>query len=611
MEKKTLESLYSGKIFRIPDYQRGYAWGEKQWKDFVQDIDALVNEDVQNHYTGTVVTYQPRKPEVNNYGSSKLEIVDVVDGQQRLTTCSLYLSILLRNLIDLGNTDYKDKIPAFLYSGASTRLILNNDTSDLFYDLLLKGAGNTEARTTHQKRLTDAYDFFYHHIIAQKAALNDSFPQYLMDLTDAIIRKLNFTFYTIEEECEIGMTFELMNSRGKDLSILELLKNYLMHWISRNVTDESIRHDMTLRINKNWKEVYTNIGLCDGDEDQCLRLAWTLTCTHTPKYWQGYEGFKGDDYIPIRGMSAERRVEVQNFIELFTRNLSEISNEYAIVFSLTSPNSISHDELLWLPKVHNAGNISNFLPLIVAARLELRKSHVSLKEYSELLQALEKYAYRVFLTEGKRSNAGMSAFFRWGYELFNGEQDIGLITKWIYGLARFYSPNKDFAASLNEPSAWYYNRRKLKYTLFEYELFLLKEEGKGRKPRLTWEDISDSTIEHILPQTPEKTSHWLEVWSKSDLNTYTHDLGNLVLTVNNSNYLNFDFSRKKGVAGEGTSYANSDIRQERKISKYPDWTVDSLKKRREELTEWIAERWKIDDDATEIETDDIEEDSEE
>lgn len=41
MNKKTLISLFAESLFQIPDYQRGYAWEEKQWKDFIQDIDAV------------------------------------------------------------------------------------------------------------------------------------------------------------------------------------------------------------------------------------------------------------------------------------------------------------------------------------------------------------------------------------------------------------------------------------------------------------------------------------------------------------------------------------------------------------------------------------------
>ena len=61
MEKKTLKNLFSVNLFRIPNYQRGYAWDVKQWNDFIEDIDALVNKDVQNHYTGTLVTYQDKR----------------------------------------------------------------------------------------------------------------------------------------------------------------------------------------------------------------------------------------------------------------------------------------------------------------------------------------------------------------------------------------------------------------------------------------------------------------------------------------------------------------------------------------------------------------------
>lgn len=79
------------------------------------------------------------------------------------------------------------------------------------------------------------------------------------------------------------MTFELMNSRGKDLSSMELLKNYLMYWVYRNIQDISEKEDFTKTINKTWKEVYVNIAKCNGSESQCLRIAWTLFVNATKK----------------------------------------------------------------------------------------------------------------------------------------------------------------------------------------------------------------------------------------------------------------------------------------------------------------------------------------
>jgi hypothetical protein len=146
----------------------------------------------------------------------------------------------------------------------------------------------------------------------------------------------------------------------------------------------------------------------------------------------------------------------------------------------------------------------------------------------------------------------------------------------------------------DEPYNWYeYCKRALKYTLYEYELYLLETEGKDVKPKLDWASITDSTIEHILPQTPEKKSKWLEDWTKKDIKTYLHDFSNLVLTNDNSNYKNFEFLIKKGKSGSGHCYSNSDIREERKIAEYNEWNVVSCKKRRKELANWIITRWGI------------------
>ena len=55
-----------------------------------------------------------------------------------------------------------------------------------------------------------------------------------------------------------------------------------------------------------------------------------------------------------------------------------------------------------------------------------------------------------------------------------------------------------------------------------------------------------------------------------------------------------DFERKKGNQQSEYCYLKSDIRQERKIAEYDEWTVESCKKRRAELEKWIIERWGID-----------------
>ncbi|MBP1466721.1 DUF262 domain-containing protein [Candidatus Chloroploca sp. M-50] len=592
MNKKTLTSLFAESLYQIPDYQRGYAWEEKQWKDFIQDIDALVDEEVRGHYTGTVVVYAARNATFQPYGIKHLRVVDVVDGQQRLTTVCLYLAVIIRALVDSGDSAYKDAISEFLYSGATCKLTLNNDTDHIFYDLLKTGQSNIPPQSPHQRRLVTACARFQGHIDRQLAARGAEGVAYLRDLYRAITQKLNFTFYEIDEVSEIGMTFELMNSRGKSLSTLELLKNYLMHWVSRNESEQAHRDTLTKIINTSWKAAYTNLGRSAGNEDQFLRIAWTLYCSANPKQWTGYDGFKDDQYIPLRSFTKRSKESTRDFIIRFTEGLAELSNHYAAIISPRTSNNVSGEELRWLTKIHHTGNIANFLPLLVAAHKCHVEQSISEGDYIALLKALECYAYRVFLHATRRSNAGRTIFFRWGHDLFNGKQSIDSLTRQIHGLTRHYAPEKAFLAGNAEPDYWYRTRHLLKYTLFEYELHLLKKDGHGMAPKITWSQLSDATIEHILPQSPAARSHWRKVWSAKEIEQCVHDIGNLVLTHDNSSYSNFEFDRKRGAIGVRPSYSDSDIRQERDLGFYKDWTPQEFQQRRATIVAWINERWK-------------------
>jgi hypothetical protein len=596
MEKKTLSNILEGKIFRIPDYQRGYAWEEKQWNDFIEDIDTLIDDKIISHYTGTIVIYQPNTKPTETYGTKKLEIIDIVDGQQRLTTCSLYLAIILNELVKRGLNDYKAEITNYLYSGSKPKLQLNNDTSDCYYDLITKEYFSVEAFSVHQNRLIDAFSFLKKHIDAKMEVLQDKGTEYLIDIFDAIIRKLNFSFYTIEVESEIGMTFELMNSRGKDLSSLELLKNYLMYWIYRNILDSDKKEDFTVLVNKTWKTVFINIAKCNGNEDQCLRIVWTLFVNYTPKNWNGYSGFKSDEIIPIRNFNIKSEKNTRELLSKIVKGLSVVSLHYAQILN-PDEDVNSAKEYKWLTKIRRAGNIATYLPLLVAARIKYFNKKIAEDEYIELLQAIEKFTYRVFIIEGKRSNASMTNFFRWSWELFYEKYAIQDIIGWILEIINNYSNENAFRDWLQgEPDKWYeYYYRALKYTLYEYELYLFETEGKDVKPKLDWASINNSTIEHVLPQEPEEKSKWLEDWTEEDIELYLHDISNLVLTNDNSHYKNFDFVVKNGKPGEGHCYANSDIRQERKISEYKTWTANSCKKRKKELANWIITKWGIDD----------------
>jgi uncharacterized protein with ParB-like and HNH nuclease domain len=95
-ELHSLSDLFQKRLFRIPDYQRGYAWKHEQLADFWEDLLNL-HED-RYHYTGLlslkavnrndIITWQDEKWLVDERGFKPFH---VVDGQQRLTTFSILI----------------------------------------------------------------------------------------------------------------------------------------------------------------------------------------------------------------------------------------------------------------------------------------------------------------------------------------------------------------------------------------------------------------------------------------------------------------------------------------------------------------------------------------
>ena len=89
----SLTDLFNRSIFRIPDYQRGYSWGELQLEEFWSDIlNLLPNRD---HYTGMISLKKlDREYTSDEKWNDERWLLDnwnynayhVVDGQQRLTT---------------------------------------------------------------------------------------------------------------------------------------------------------------------------------------------------------------------------------------------------------------------------------------------------------------------------------------------------------------------------------------------------------------------------------------------------------------------------------------------------------------------------------------------
>ncbi len=159
-----------------------------------------------------------------------------------------------------------------------------------------------------------------------------------------------------------------------------------------------------------------------------------------------------------------------------------------------------------------------------------------------------------------------------------------------------------------EKGEGFYTWNRLKYFLFEYELYL---QGKANgNQKVSWTDFDkrkkEDTIEHIYPQTP-KDDCWTSVFdkhSKKERKILLNTLGNLVLLCQskNSEFQNkcFDFKKKHiNKDGNEVGFYNGSY-SEIEVSSYDNWTPVEIENRGKKMLSFLKERWEVDFEGWEL-----------
>jgi hypothetical protein len=638
-----LPAIVSERLLQIPDYQRPYAWRRKQLNDMWEDLDLLGPSG--SHYAGTIVL---RELTVN--GTAKTSLADdgselrhceVVDGQQRLTTSLLLLDRIRRRLDALAGNGVDNA------AEMSSRIRSNYGLVSIDHALVPRlrlGAGVNEywvntslgdqayvgsGLIAGQQRLREAALFFDEKLATFSGDGDTIEFARLKDLQRRVTAGLGFLVYEVQSVAEVGVIFETLNERGRDLSDLEKTKNYLLY-LARSIKDARSEQLAEL-INSSWADIFRNLASeADDADDQLLRAHWLATVNPDRREWKRIESIKrrfdrsayisGETrIIPVQSATQDQNDAWDRLVADLTDYVTTLRHCSFFLAEMFNPVAQFHNFDGHGSEVRRrsaalarSGVVALYRPLLFAARLK-HASDGAL--YARLVDICERYSARVFVIRQRRANAGEARLLRLAFELYGGANPEYILSE-VAALLWRYAPNVDVFDALTSTRENWYARRGHKYFLYEYELDL-KAPGQELAPMAHFTDSAreQRTTEHILPQTPKVDDDcWWDHYSKEEHAELVHALGNLTLTYDNSVYSNKCFAEKRGkplAPGEQESkcYAQATLSQERQLAQYENWTPERIRQRQGTLAIWALERWAVaspDIDQLEAEEIDIE-----
>lgn len=502
---------------KIPPNQRPYSWTEKQFEDFINDIEDIRCKKGKSYHYFNMITYKRQG-----------ENIEIYDGQQRITTTYLTMIYLYNKIIchddqkeeDINNLKkliFKDgykKLQLFSYNDSFLEQLV-----DIFSDK--DGIKKTIDEDLNKLISQDEYDYKSNrniidfiktlNIFVMEKSENANSYNYYIDFLESLLDKFEIFLGELGESIEPYKIFELVNNRGKGLTEIDLVKNYFYQ-----IAADSEVNNATKNIEKLFKEIIEEYG--DFYEDVLIKhwlIFYNEHSDNTQKYGKAKNIFESVKFNfknkkkEYNNINSDLYQYVINFLEDILKN----SNKINAMYTLFKDNKPDFETVSKVTQI----NISALEKIYIFIRLECfeymeyylyflcrKKFDDTLKTDDELIRQF-KYACAFYLFRSI-TNDRMS-IDDLNYNLYDYLKDFDANTNDLNGIFAKFLIKDNYAI---DPKEDFYNKlsadqRDIKGNIVKW-IFLFNIED------LRYDKVFDSNNdvieeEHIVPKEALKEKH--------------------------------------------------------------------------------------------------------
>jgi len=540
-------------VFRIPGYQRPYAWTTDQARDLYEDLIGFMStkpgdvEDMPPYFLGSIVLIK----------SETSPNADVVDGQQRLTTLTLLLSAIRSNVNATAGAD----ITQLIYERGSQilgtqdrfRLSLRDRDQEFF-----QRYAQLEGGFSDLLQLGDALPDSQRNI-RDNARLFDSRIRGLPDVDRLRLAQFTVTrcFLVVVATPDIESAyriFSVLNTRGLDLSATDILKAEIIGGMAKGQRDA---------YTKKWEDVEEDLGRdAFGDLFSHIRMVYRKAKP------QGTLLGEFKEHV-LKGLAPAQ------FVDEVLVPMAAVYEELTdIAYESSSGAERVNEHLKWLNRLEH----NDWMPPALAFAVRRRNQPDATGVF---FGDLERLAYSLLLSKAG-INERIERFSRLT-KAIESEEDLQAA-----GSPLQLTPQEQYVAYDVLAGPIYNTLSARARTAVLLRLDALLSAGGATY------DFPTVTVEHVLPQNPDPDSQW-SIWFPDLLvrADCVHMLGNLALLTRkkNSSANNYDYDRKKLLYF--TRNGVSPFALTTQVIEHLEWTPEVIKRRQTTLLALLEEHWRL------------------
>lgn len=525
------------KQYVVPLFQRPYTWKQPHWETLWNDLMELYEtEQPRSHFIGSIVTMPTISvPE----GVTKYLLID---GQQRLTTIFLLLTLLRDKAKETQDNDLAEEIhQTFIVNPFKKELdyykLQPTQTDRHVFREIIQG----KQPISNGNQIHQAYEYF------EKKLRRNSVD--IRTFTKIITGSLSVVSIVLETDDNPYLVFESLNAKGQQLTQADLIRNYFLMRIHVDTQEEMYA--------EHWNPMQRDLG-----EDLTEFIRHYLMK-------DGGEFVKTNDiYFVVKERLA--KLDIIGYL----KNLSRFAAHY---HKLLSPEHEIHQGIQRMLTRLNRIEATTAYPFLLNCYDDYVEANISAEDFIAILQVVENFMIRRFVCNVPTNQ--LNKIFPPLYT--QAKTTTGTFLEAIKTIlqTKQYPKDAEFMKNLQESKLYGAGNRAIRTKLILETL----EESFGHKEQVAFGNLS---IEHVMPQTLTDAwqQHLGEDWEMTH-ELYVHTLGNLTLTAYNSELSNDDFQQKR------LYLIKSHLELNQYFQTVSSWRKEDIEKRSSELAEMILVLW--------------------